>query len=167
MKNEKKEKNKRGGSKVKKVFIIVIILIVAAIILYFVFGKGLGFGGGEGSGENSVSYSDSSVKTSDNPDETSSSPDEGENSPIVIRVSENEIYFGETLCADTEELKAKITENSEGKEYVFQDDSAIKSTYDEVEQLLSELKESLKIIVVEQDVVQTETQSMEELSSAE
>lgn len=69
---------------------------------------------------------------------------------IIIKVEDSSIWIEDEECATVEELKDIISKyQSEGndKEYFFEHDQAIKSTYDEVKQTLIDLEETLEIKV--------------------
>lgn len=130
---------KNIGSKSGKVKVILLLVLLLAIIIGVLFftgilgGGGFGLGGGGGSGSPEGS-SDSSAS-----EETSNI--------ISIRIEESSIYFGDELCADKDELKKKITDTGNTKEYELIHDNAIKSVYDEVIEVLAELETALEIKV--------------------
>lgn len=75
-------------------------------------------------------------------------PDSSEETNISeIRIEENDIYFDNELCADENELKQKITDIGASREYTFVYDNALKSTYDKVNSVLSELETTLDITI--------------------
>lgn len=118
------------------------LVIVAVLVGVLFFGR-KGFGTGDGSGEGTqnlekeVSEADIVQKQKDN-------------DYILIKVEDNSILIEEKECATVEELKNIIIEyQAEGneKEYFFEHDQAIKSTYDEVKKILIDLEETLEIKV--------------------
>lgn len=126
-------KNIGGKSgKVKVILLLVLLLAIIIAVLYFtgiLGGGGFGLGGGSGS--------------SDGGSETSAA--EETSNIITIRIEESSIYFGDELCADKEELKQKIIDIGNTKEYELIHDNAIKSVYDEVIEVLSELETALEL----------------------
>ena len=129
---------KRKDGKVK---VILLLLLLAVIVFAVLFGTGLigggfGFGGG-GNSDNADNNSDNGVQTSV----------EEESNVIAIRIEESSIYFGDELCSDVEALEQKIIEVGNSKEYELIHDSAIKSVYDEVIEVLTELETALEIKV--------------------
>ena len=120
---------------------ILLLLLLAVIVFAVLFatgiiGNGFGFGLGLGGGNSDNSDNSNSGAETTAPEESN---------VITIRIEESSIYFGDELCADVEALKQKITEVSNTKEYELIHDSAIKSVYDEVIELLSELETALDI----------------------
>lgn len=128
-------KNIGGKSgKVKVILLLVLLLAVIIAVLFFtgiLGGGGFGLGGG-GNSENVNGGSDTSAV-----EETSNI--------ISVRIEESSIYLGDELCADKEELKQKIIDIGNTKEYELIHDNAIKSVYDEVIEVLSELETALEL----------------------
>lgn len=130
-------KNIGGKSGKVRVFLLLVVLLVIIIAVLFFTGilGGGGFGlGGGGNSDNVNGGSDTSEV-----EETSNI--------ISIRIEESSIYFGDELCADKEELKQKIIDIGNTKEYELIHDNAIKSVYDEVIEVLSELETALELKV--------------------
>lgn len=128
-------KNIGGKSGKVRVFLLLVVLLVIIIAVLFFTGilGGGGFGlGGGGNSDNVNGGSDTSEV-----EETSNI--------ISIRIEESSIYFGDELCADKEELKQKIIDIGNTKEYELIHDNAIKSVYDEVIEVLSELETALEL----------------------
>lgn len=135
MKHNKMEHNrKRRG---KGILLLLLLALIVFPMLYFtgIFGGG-GFGFGSGI-----------VNESDNDNMNSTTEAEVVSNIIAIRIEETEIYFGDELCDSTDVLKRKITETSSSKEYELIHDKAIKSVYDEVIEVLSELETALDLTV--------------------
>ena len=130
-------KNIGGKSgKVKVFLLLVLLLAVIVAVLYFtgiLSGGGFGFGG---NGDSDSTGSRSAITMIEEQEKI-----------IAIRIDESSIYFGDELCADTEELKKKITDNADANEYELIHDNAIKSVYDEVVEVLAELESALEITV--------------------
>lgn len=130
-------KNIGGKSgKVKVFLLLVLLLAVIVAVLYFtgiLSGGGFGFGG---NGDSDSTGSRSAITMIEEQEKV-----------IAIRIDESSIYFGDELCADTEELKKKITDNADANEYELIHDNAIKSVYDEVIEVLAELETALEITV--------------------
>lgn len=133
-------RRRRGGGGVIVVLVLLVLVIAAGYILwqngFFSFGKGSG--DGEGSGNAVVS------NTAATSAEESAEP---ESSVIEIKVDNSKIYFDGAEVASAEELKNKITEIGDKKTYNFVHETAIKSTYDEVKKVLTELERALSIKV--------------------
>lgn len=131
--HKKKKKRGRGGL---VLFLLILLVILLALMWFFRNGFGLGKGDGGnsdagGSGTSSVSDTSSDF-----------------NSDITeIRVDQNDIYFGSDKCADENDLKEKITAAGEGKKYKLVHETALEETYNKVRQVLSELKDVLKLEV--------------------
>ena len=139
-KHHKHEKHRRRGPSFGFIFFLLLILAVAALVLlwklgYIHIGKDSGDGAGSG-GSSVVSAADSS--------DTSS---EEESTVIEIKVDMETIWFDGTELSSAEELKEKITEIGDKKSYNFVHDSAIKSAYDEVKAVLTDLERALNIKV--------------------
>lgn len=135
MKHNKMEHNrKRRG---KGILLLLLLALIVFPMLYFtgIFGGG-GFGFGSGI-----------VNESDNDNMNSTTEAEVVSNIIAIRIEETKIYFGDELCDSTDVLKQKITETSSSKEYELIHDKAIKSVYDEVIEVLSELETALDLTV--------------------
>lgn len=136
---KEKKKKRRGAA----VFVIILIIIIALLVIVFFdpFGWGFGFGNG---GNIFGGLGNSSSAT----DEGGGSPDDEEIfSVVLIRIENNDIYFGDEPCADAEELKEKITQTGTEKEYELIHDTAIKATFDEVKAVLTGLEDALGITV--------------------
>ena len=127
---------KGKGGKVKVILLLLLLAVIVFAVLFAtgIIGSGFGFGLGGGDSDNSDN-SNNGVETT--------APEES--NIIAIRIEESSIYFGDELCADVEDLKQKIIEVSNTKEYELIHDSAIKSVYDEVIEVLSELETALDI----------------------
>lgn len=113
---------------------IALVLAIKFIFLNFPFGTGAGGGGTDDGSAVSVDI----PLDPDSSDETNISE---------IRIEENDIYFDNELCADENELKQKITDIGASREYTFVYDNALKSTYDKVNSVLSELETTLDITI--------------------
>lgn len=70
-----------------------------------------------------------------------------ENKNSEIRIEEKDIYFDGELVDNVDNLKQKIIDIGTEREYTFVYDNAIKSTYDKVNEVLSELENTLGITI--------------------
>lgn len=111
--------------------------VVAAGLLAGGIGIGTHFGGGNGDGSGSDTAPESSVCESASIEDQVSE----------IRIEKNDIYFEEELCENVDDLKQKIIDYGTTREYVFVYEKAIKATYDEVNEALSELESALGITI--------------------
>jgi len=131
---EPKPRRRRRGLPIGLLFILLLAAIIAALIIFKPFGgDGFGFGGGDSGGSEvsgSVPVSDSS-----------------ESNIAVIRIDGNDIFLDGEKCENAAALKDKITEIGTKKDYEIDHSAAIKATYDEVKQTLSELENALDIKV--------------------
>lgn len=120
-------------------FLILLLLIVIVLLIYFKPFGGNGFGlSGNGGESGSQSSTGESVPGA----ESSSS---SESTVAVIRIDGNDIYFDGEKCENVSALKEKITAVGTEKSYELDHSAAIKSTYDEVNQMLTELESALDI----------------------
>ncbi len=118
---------------------IKLIIGIGIVLVIIGAGAGIGLGLGKGIGEEN---GDSEI--------VSESDMAKESGFITVKVEESSIWIDDVECADIEELKDTISRyQSAGniKEYVFEHDYAIKSTYDEVKKALSDLEQTLGITV--------------------
>ncbi len=137
---EPKPRRRRRGLPIGLLFILLLAAIIAALIIFKPFGgDGFGFGGGNsgGSGGSSGSEVSGSVPASDS----------SESNIAVIRIDGNDIFLDGEKCENAAALKDKITEIGTKKDYEIDHSAAIKATYDEVKQALSELENALDIKV--------------------
>lgn len=133
MKHNKMEHNRKRRGKGISLLLLLALLVFPMLYFTGIFGgEDFGFGSGI-------------VNESDNMNSTTGA--EVVSNIIAIRIEETEIYFGDELCDSTDVLKQKITETSSSKEYELIHDNAIKSVYDEVIGVLSELETALDITV--------------------
>lgn len=145
-KHHKREKRRRRGPSAGLVILLLLILLAAAFVIlwqngFFSFGTGSGDGNGSG---NAVVSNAADVSGEPSTDGDSSEP---ESTVIEIKIDNEKIYFDGTEVADAAELKSKITEIGNKKTYNFVHETAIKSTYDEVKAVLSDLERALSIKV--------------------
>lgn len=127
--------------------IIVFIGIVGVFVLNH-FGILNLFGGGSGG---SRGHGNSVASENPEHENTSPLPEPTEESLIAeILIEGDKIFFDGELCASADILKQKITRIGTEKEYQFTYTNAIKGTYDEVNAVLTDLKNVLGIIVHEQ-----------------
>lgn len=132
---EEKPKRRRRGAPVLLLFILLLALIVALLIYFKPFGgNGFGFGGGGGDSQGSGT---ASTPVSDSP----------QSNIAVIRIDGNDIFLDGEQCENAEALADKITIIGTKKDYELEHSTAIKSTYDEVRQVLTELENALDIKV--------------------
>lgn len=120
---------------------VVLVLCIVAMLAKF----GIGFGNGNGSGKGDGVSQTEMVGSKD-----AVSLDEDEMPVVVVRVEDTSIWVGETACSSAEEIKsliAKIHAENDKTIYRFEHEFAIKSTYDEVSEVLNGLEEALGIIV--------------------
>lgn len=115
------------------------IILLGIILLAGGTGAGLYFGLGNGGGNSeAVSEAISEADTAEDSDY------------ILIKVEESSIWIDDAECENIEALKDMISKyQSAGntKEYLFEYDYAIKSTYDDVKKVLSDLEQTLGITV--------------------
>lgn len=124
----------------KKVLgIIGIILIIGALVVGAILGvKGFGLGKGKGSGEGTQTTLSDTTN------------DKKNDQVVIIKVKESNIYINDEQCTSVDVLKEKISAiDSKNKQatYKFEQEYAIKATYDEVKKTLSDLEEVLGIHV--------------------
>lgn len=132
------EKHRRRRTPVLPVLVLLLIVLIALLVYFKPFGGGFGFGGG---GE--TNGSPESGGASDSADISDS-----ETSNIaVIRIDGNDIFLDGEQCESADALKDRITAVGTQKEYKVDHSTAIKSTYDEVKQVLSGLENALDIKV--------------------
>lgn len=114
--------------------LLLLAVIAALLIIFKPFGSGgFGFGPGGDSGSNSQGGSASSVESQAN--------------IAVIRIDGNDIFLDGEKCSSVDDLESKITAIGKNKDYTLDHETAIKSTYDEVKQMLSGLEDALDIKV--------------------
>ena len=136
-----KPKRRRRGAPAALILLLLLVIIIALLIIFKPFG-GNGFGlGGNGSDGSSGDGQSSSVSDSV-PESDSSQP-----SVAVIKIDGNDIFLDGEQCENAAALKEKITVIANTKDYELDHSAAIKSTYDEVKQVLSELENALNITV--------------------
>ncbi len=141
--HDRREKPKRRRRRFPfLLFLILLLVIVIALLIYFKPFGGNGFGVG-GNGGESGSQSGSAVESVPESDSSSSS----ESTVAVIRIDGTDIYFDGEKCENVSALEDKITSVGTNKSYEIDHSTAIKSTYDEVKQKLSELEDALDIKV--------------------
>lgn len=119
--------------------VLVLVLLIGGIGGTFLGRSFLGHGSGNGSGQ----VSEGSVSDSIPPQ--TNAPEEKKISEILIEG--DKIYFDGEPCVDEYDLRQKITDIGTDREYNFKYDSAIKGTYDKVEQILNDLEKTLNIKV--------------------
>ncbi|MBD5130305.1 MAG: hypothetical protein HDT43_10375 [Ruminococcaceae bacterium] len=134
-----KPKRRRRGAPAALILLLLLVIIIALLIIFKPFGgNGFGLGGNDGSsGDGQSSSVSDSVPESD-----SSQP-----SVAVIKIDGNDIFLDGEQCENAAALKEKITVIANTKDYELDHSAAIKSTYDEVKQVLSELENALNITV--------------------
>lgn len=136
---EGRPKRRRRRAPVMLILLLLLIAIIALLLYFKPFGLG---GGGFGLGGNGGSGSDG------NSDAPASDSSESEvSNTAVIRIDGNDIFLDGEKCADAAELEDKITAIGNAKDYELDHSTAIKSTYDEVKQVLAELENALDIKV--------------------
>ena len=122
---------------IKKLVMLVVVAVMALLILLF--GGQFGFGPGRGLG-----FGDAVTST-----DTTSEVQEAEssaNKEITIKVVEDKIYYGDEELSGIEELRTRIIDDdAAGAKFIFNAEYGIKSTMDEVQALLDELKQSIDI----------------------
>lgn len=134
---EEKPKRRRKGLPIGLLLFLLLAALIAVLIIFKPFGgDGFGLGGGNSGGSSSTDVS-GNAPVSDN----------SESNIAVIRVDGNDIYLDGEKCENSAALKEKITAIGTNKEYSVDHSSAIKSTYDEVKQVLAELENALDIKV--------------------
>lgn len=136
-----KPKRRRRRAPVLPILLLLLVVIIALLLYFKPFGGGLGFGGGGGTDGDS-----GSAPVSGSSDISDSSDSEVSNI-AVIRIDGNDIFLDGEQCENAAALKDKITSIGTQKEYELDHSTAIKSTYDEVKQVLGELENALDIKV--------------------
>lgn len=133
--DHKKKKKKKRGSGGLVLFLVLLLIILLALMWHFRDEFGLGKGSGDKTGTDDTSTS--TVNSSDTTPEFNSDV-------TVIRIEQNDIYFGSEKCADIDELKEKITAAGSGKKYKLEQ-TALEDTYNKVREVLLELKGALDL----------------------
>lgn len=134
---EEKPRCRRRGIPIGLLFVLLLAALVAVLIIFKPFGgDGFGIGGGNSGGSSSSDVSGSAPVS-----------DSSESNIAVIRVDGNDIFLDGEKCENAAALKEKITAIGTNKDYSVDHSSAIKSTYDEVKQVLDELENALDIKV--------------------
>lgn len=119
-----------------------VLAVIAVIISVAIFGlPNIHFGAGTGDGSGVVSGSSISTNKSSESDLSQ------DNKNSEIRIEEKDTYFDGELVDNVDNLKQKIIDIGTEREYTFVYDNAIKSTYDKVNEVLSELENTLGIII--------------------
>ena len=127
--------------KIIKKLVALIVLVVAALLV-LLFGGQFGFGPGRGFG-----FGETEAQADTSTEEVREA-ESSEIKEIVIKVVEDQIYYGEVEVADIEELKVKISDDeAAGATFVFESEYGIKATMDDVHALLEELEKSIGIQV--------------------
>lgn len=122
--------------------LVALIVLVAAALLVLLFGGQFGFGPGRGFG-----FGETEAQADTQAEEVREA-ETSETKEIIIKVVEDQIYYGDIEVADIEELKAKISDDeAAGATFVFESEYGIKATMDEVHALLEELEKSIGIQV--------------------
>lgn len=119
--------------------LLLVSLVVGGAMLFSGNGDG---NGGSGSDDDK----DTGIVT----DDIFEKEDEEEKTSITIKIEENSIWIDDKECEDCEELREQISRlQSKGNVKVFEveHDYAIKSTYDEVKDMLLDLEDTLGISV--------------------
>ena len=122
---------------IKKLVMLVVVAVMALLILLF--GGQFGFGPGRGLGfGDAVTSTDTTSEVQDAESST--------NKEITIKVVEDKIYYGDEELSGIEELRTRIIDDdAAGAKFIFNAEYGIKSTMDEVQALLDELKQSIDI----------------------
>ena len=121
---------------IKKLVMLVVVVVIALLVLLF--GGQFGFGPGRGLGFGDSATADTSNEVREAESAT--------NKEITIKVVEDKIYYGDEVLTDVEELRARIIDDdAAGARFIFDSEYGIKSTMDEVQALLNELKQSIDI----------------------
>ncbi len=131
----KRERHRRRGPHIGTILLLILVLAVAAVVVLWQnglihFGKESGKGEGEG-GTSVVSSAAENSVTSE------------EGSVIEIKVENDKIFLNGKELSSVEELKSEITETGDKKTYNFVHENAIKSAYDEVKSVLTDLERAL------------------------
>lgn len=134
---EEKPRRRRRGLPIGLLFVLLLAVLIAILVIFKPFGgDGFGIGGGNSGGSSSSDVSGSAPVS-----------DSSESNIAVIRVDGNDIFLDGEKCENAAALKEKITAIGTNKDYSVDHSSAIKSTYDEVKQVLDELENALDIKV--------------------
>ena len=135
---EDRPKRRRRGFPVLLLLILLILAIIAVLLIFKPFGgDGFGLGGGNQGSTPTGSDTSGSAPVSDS----------SETNIAVIRIDGNDIFLDGEQCENAAALKDKITALGKKKDYEIDHSTAIKSTYDEVKQVLTELENALSIKV--------------------
>lgn len=135
---EERPRRRRRGFPVLLLLILLILAIVAILLIFKPFGgDGFGLGGGN----------QGSASTSSDTSGSAPALDSSETNIAVIRIDGNDIFLDGEKCENAAALKDKITELGTKKDYEIDHSAAIKATYDEVKQVLTELENALDIKV--------------------
>lgn len=135
---EERPRRRRRGFPVLLLLILLILAIVAILLIFKPFGgDGFGLGGGN----------QGSASTSSDTSGSAPASDSSETNIAVIRIDGNDIYLDGEKCENAAALKDKITALGTKKDYEIDHSAAIKATYDEVKQVLTELENALDINV--------------------
>ena len=118
---------------------LAVIAVIIGVVIFVLSNLRFGAGTGDGSGV----VSGSSISTN----KPSKSDLSKENKNSEIRIEEKDIYFDGELVDNVDNLKQKIIDIGTEREYTFVYDNAIKSTYDKVNEVLSELENTLGITI--------------------
>lgn len=122
----------------KTLLFVAIIIIVCAVIYGIGFDFGYGKGSGTGTEDKGPQASGLSQPSSPGPS-VESLPSPTEEFKYVITVSEKKIYYQDKEYTLDSLKEALLRDYTGGYVYKLHDDHAIKSTYDSVKALLSEL----------------------------
>lgn len=123
-----------------KILIGSVLAVIIGVVIFFWL-PNIHFGAGTGAGSGVVSGSSISTNKSSKSDLSQ------DNKNSEIRIEEKDIYFDGELVDNVDNLKQKIIDIGTDREYTFVYDNAIKSTYDKVNEVLSELENTLGIII--------------------
>lgn len=132
---KEKKPRRRRGFPVLLLLLLLLAAIAALLIIFKPFGSG-GFGFGPGGDSGSDSQNGSAVSSV-----------ESQANVAVIRIDGNDIFLDDEKCASVDDLKSKVIAIGKDKDYELDHKTAIKSTYDEVKQMLSGLEDALDIKV--------------------
>lgn len=139
-----KPRRRRRGFPVVLTLLLLLAVIIAVLIIFKPFG-GSGFGlGGIG---NNISSGDNANSQDGSASDSTPESDSSQSNVAVIRIDGNDIFLDGEQCENAAALKDKITALGTKKDYELDHSAAIKSTYDEVKQVLSELENALDISV--------------------
>lgn len=131
----------------KKILGILVAVILVVLVLALLFGKGIGFGkcNESGDGDSTVTAHTTVEENVDanETDETVQAEESRKELPnkITVTIKEDKVYVEDKQIKGSEELKVYIEEiNTDSKEYILKDENSILDTYEWVTNVFDDLK---------------------------